>query len=243
MSNPVAKGASVNATSETTGRPSMGRPLLSVDVQGMAYGRDIVLGQISFDLKRGDTLALTGPSGVGKSTLIRAIAGLDTRYRGTIGRPDKIAMVFQEPTLLPWRNALENITLTCGVSAARAGRVLADVGLKGREDLFPDQLSLGQQRRLSLARAFASDPDLMLLDEPFVSLDPELVDDMMRLFAGLRAARKLTTVLVTHSEREAELLASRIIKLDGKPAQIARDVQNKGAYFQLSASGVTSSKS
>ncbi|MDV4167263.1 ABC transporter ATP-binding protein [Rhodovulum sp. FJ3] len=233
----------MSAPTEQNGRPDQGRPLLSVDVQGMAYGRDIVLGQISFDLKRGDTLALTGPSGVGKSTLIRAIAGLDTRYRGTIARPDKVAMVFQEPTLLPWRNAVENITLTCGVSAARARSVLADVGLKGREDLFPDQLSLGQQRRLSLARAFASDPDLMLLDEPFVSLDPDLVDEMMRLFAGLRAARKLTTVLVTHSEREAELLASRIIKLDGKPAQIARDDQNKGAYFQLSASGVTSSRS
>jgi NitT/TauT family transport system ATP-binding protein len=104
-------------------------------------------------------------------------------------------------------------------------------------------MSLGQQRRLSLARAFGSNPDVMLMDEPFVSLDPDLAEDMMALFARLRAARGLATVLVTHVEAEARMLASRIVALTGRPATLGAERQNKGAYFQLSASGVTSSRS
>jgi len=120
---------------------------------------------------------------------------------------------------------------------------LAEVGLSERSEAFPNTLSLGQQRRLSLARAFAIKPDLLLMDEPFVSLDPELVEEMMALFAKLRAAHKVTTIIVTHVESEAKRLASRIVTLGGSPGQIISDVQNNGAYFQLSASGATSSKS
>lgn len=209
----------------------------------MALGGKPILGGIALDVARGETVALTGPSGIGKSTLLRIAAGLEPGFDGRREAPGRIAIVFQEPTLLPWRPALENLTLTAHVTPEAARAAMEEVGLAGHEQSFPGQMSLGQQRRLSLARAFASNPELLLMDEPFVSLDPDLVDEMMRLFARLRAARNLATVLVTHVEREAELLASRILRLGGSPARITEERQNRGAYFQLSASGVTSSGS
>ncbi len=202
-----------------------------------------VLAEIKLRIERSETLALVGPSGVGKTSLLRIIAGLEERYRGSFAVSGRTAMVFQEPTLLPWRNLRDNLCITADVSAAEAIAALQEVGLAARAEEFPNNLSLGQQRRLSLARAFAVKPDLLLMDEPFVSLDPDLVEEMMALFAKLRAAYQVTTIIVTHVEAEAKRLASRIVTLGGSPGRITRDDQNKGAYFQLSASGVTSSKS
>ncbi|WP_121023254.1 ABC transporter ATP-binding protein [Litoreibacter meonggei] len=217
--------------------------VLDLHVASLVFGGVPVLGELSLTVKRCETLALVGPSGVGKTSLLRIIAGLENGYRGRCKVSGLVAMVFQEPTLLPWRSLRDNICITTGTAPIDADQALADVGLAGRENDFPSQLSLGQQRRLSLVRAFAVKPDLLLMDEPFVSLDPELVEEMMALFAKLRAAHQVTTILVTHVEDEAKKLASRIVTLGGSPAKVTGDVQNKGAYFQLSASGVTSSKS
>ncbi len=197
-------------------------PVLSVELDGMAYGSRPVLGELSLKLGAGETLALTGPSGIGKSTLVRIIAGLETRYRGEVVRPEQIGMVFQEPTLMPWRSNRENLTLTTGVSDAGADKALEEVGLDGRGSEFPRQLSLGQQRRLALARAFSGAPALLLLDEPFVSLDPSLAAEMMSLFEDLRKRRDIATLIVTHSAEEATRLADRILRLEGNPARIAR---------------------
>ncbi|MEP2531159.1 ABC transporter ATP-binding protein [Shimia sp.] len=217
--------------------------ILSLEVQSLVFAGAPVLGAIDLNIRQSETVALVGPSGIGKTSILRIIAGLERRHRGTCNISGTVAMVFQEPTLLPWRSALDNIVIAADVSPEMALAALDDVGLADRSDDFPAQLSLGQQRRLSLARAFAVRPDLLLMDEPFVSLDPELVEDMMALFAKLRAAHQVTTILVTHVRQEAEKLASRIVSLDGSPARIIGDIQNTGAYFQLSASGVTSSKS
>ncbi|WP_424975042.1 ABC transporter ATP-binding protein [Dinoroseobacter sp. S124A] len=234
-------------TQDPTGAPpapGTGKPLVALTLAEMRYDDGtLVLGGFDLTLRAGETLAITGPSGVGKSTLLRILAGLETRYTGTLQMPDRVAMVFQEPTLLPWRSARDNIRLATGLSSAGALDALAEVGLADHASQYPTQMSLGQQRRLSLARAFGSAPDVLLLDEPFVSLDPELAEEMMVLFARLRAARGLATVLVTHVEAEAKMLASRIVTLSGSPARLGEERQNKGAYFQLSASGVTSSKS
>lgn len=218
---------------------------MRLDLEAMRYAGDPVpvLGRLTLELRAGETLAVTGPSGVGKSTLLRIIAGLSPDFDGDIHAPENVAMVFQEPTLLPWRTAIDNLRLACRINTSAAMAALAEVGLSAQARHFPGQMSLGQQRRLSLARAFGSNPDILLMDEPFVSLDPELAEEMMVLFARLRAARGLATVLVTHVEAEAKLLASRIVKLEGRPAVFTSEVQNKGAYFQLSASGVTSSRS
>ncbi|WP_134012766.1 ABC transporter ATP-binding protein [Litoreibacter halocynthiae] len=230
-------------TSNTTSGPDTTRPVLKLQITSLDFGGLPILGELSLQVKRGETLALVGPSGIGKTSLLRIISGLERDYRGQCHVEGVVAMVFQEPTVLPWRSLRDNICIASGVSVTEADQALADVGLAGREDDFPSQLSLGQQRRLSLARAFAVKPDLLLMDEPFVSLDPELVAEMMELFATLRAAHQVTTILVTHVAKEARKLAGRIVTLGGTPAKVISDVQNKGAYFQLSASGVTSSKS
>ena len=202
-------------------------PVLALQQVGLAYGTRMILTGISLIVPRGQTVALVGPSGIGKSSLLRVLAGLQTCDAGTCTINGKTAMVFQEPTLLPWRNLRDNITIATGVSVAEADAALADVGLADRPEEYPNRLSLGQQRRLSLARAFAVKPALLLLDEPFVSLDPELADEMMNLFARLRDSHQVTTVLVTHIREEAERLADRIVTLAGDPATIASDTANQ----------------
>lgn len=182
-----------------------------------------ILGPLEFDVQRGKTVALTGASGVGKSTLLRIISGIHSKYEGTVHAPDRIAMVFQEPHLLPWRSALDNITLTSKCSRDIALHWLDTVGLGAHIDKYPRHLSLGEQRRLSLARAFAATPDLLLMDEPFVSLDPKLADDMMTLSQSLISKHSVTTVLVTHVEAEAHRMASRHLRLVGRPARLVLD--------------------
>ncbi|GAA4166543.1 ABC transporter ATP-binding protein [Shinella granuli] len=216
-------------------------PVLRLDLEKGGPGH--VLGPLALSLIPGETVALTGPSGVGKTSLLRIVAGLDGRFAGRRMATERIAMVFQEPVLLPWRTALQNLTIVARIDEAEARRWLEDVGLAGLGDRFPGMLSLGQQRRLSLARAFASTPDLLLMDEPFVSLDPALADEMMGLFERLIAARPCATLLVTHVRAEAERLAGRILRLEGRPARLAGEDQKAGAYFPLSASGVTTSRS
>lgn len=196
-------------------------PLLDLTLDSAWHGARPVLGAMQVQLHKAEVLALCGPSGVGKSTFLRIVAGLHSGWKGRRVMRGRLAMVFQEPTLLPWRNALDNISLAAGCSTATAQTALADVGLGDRADAFPGTLSLGQQRRLALARAIAARPDLLLMDEPFVSLDAALVEDMLTLIETLKARHGFAAILVTHAESEAERLADRILRLSGRPAQIA----------------------
>lgn len=195
--------------------------MISVAIDSKRIGSTPILGPVAFDVARGETLAVVGPSGVGKTTLLRVLAGLDTEYRGRVGVPDRCAMVFQEPALLPWRSALENLTLVAGVDEATARDALGEVGLLPLADRFPGQLSLGQRRRLSLARAFSAAPDMLLMDEPFVSLDAPLVEEMLDLTERMLASRAIATVFVTHAMPEARRLATRIVQLNGNPATLS----------------------
>lgn len=217
-------------------------PVLRLDLQSGGPGG--VLGPIALSLEPGETVALTGPSGIGKTSLLRIVAGLDRGFTGRRQATARLAMVFQEPVLLPWRTAIENLTIVARVSVEEARRWLDDVDMAGLSDRFPGMLSLGQQRRLSLARAFACAPDLLLMDEPFVSLDPPLASEMMSLFERLIAERPCATLFVTHVHAEAERLACRTLRLEGHPARIVPGEDRKArAYFQLPASGVAMSRS
>ncbi len=212
-------------------------PVLSLSLESFCYGRSPVLGEIGLDIRPGETVAITGPSGIGKTTLLRILCGLEASCQCRRTVPERIGMVFQEPTLLPWRSALENLCLISGISKYEALTALADVGLQGREMLFPGQLSLGQQRRLALARAFAGEPQVLFLDEPFVSLDPAMADEMMSLFQKLQAEHSPATVLVTHSQDEAERLASRVLTLGGFPAEVIEERSTRTrAQLKLCAS-------
>lgn len=195
--------------------------MIGVDIRGKSFGATPVLGRVAFELGQGETLAILGPSGIGKSTLLRIVAGLDTAFEGTVCRPERLAIVFQEPTLLPWRTALRNLTLVHpDLSDTAAAEMLERVGLGDKAGLFPGQLSLGQQRRLALARAFAGTPELLILDEPFVSLDPDLAAAMLALTERLIAELRPATLFVTHARPEAERLAGRILELGGHPATL-----------------------
>ncbi len=188
--------------------------MIRIAIQSKHFDTVPVLGEIRFDIAPGECVALVGPSGIGKSTLLRLVAGIDSDFIGQIDRPDAIAMVFQEPTLLPWRSTLQNLMLLHpGLESEAAQAALQKVGLSDKGSAFPGQLSLGQQRRLSLARAFAGKPDLLIMDEPFVSLDAETAETMIALTEALIAEQNPATLFVTHSHSEAQRLAQRVLTL------------------------------
>ena len=202
--------------------------MIRVDVQRKAFGATEILRDISFTVVPGETVAVLGPSGIGKSTLLGLIAGTDLVFTGQVTRTERMAIVFQEPTLLPWRSVLHNITLVHENLARDAAlTALARVGIADKAALFPGQLSLGQQRRLALARAFAGRPQLLIMDEPFVSLDPATTDDMLTLTEALIAESGPATILVTHARDEAERLADHILVLGGSPATIVSSQPRK----------------
>lgn len=196
---------------------------MQIEIIEKSYGTRKILGPITLDIAANERIALLGPSGIGKSTLIRILAGLDIKFNGHIAAPCKFAMVFQEPTLLPWRNATDNITQTTRCTASVATNLLREVGLETRENAYPRQLSLGQQRRLALARALAANPDMLLLDEAFASLDKDTANRMHTLTKNLLDARNMGMVLATHDLDEARKLATRIVVINGPPATIKFD--------------------
>jgi NitT/TauT family transport system ATP-binding protein len=194
--------------------------MIRVDVRRMAYGAAEILRDVRFTMAAEERLAILGPSGIGKTTLLRIIAGLITDFDGEVEGAGPLAMVFQEPNLLPWRSALDNLTLTTGIGAEEARDRLAEVGLADKAGHFPGQLSLGQQRRLSLARAFAAKAQLVLLDEPFASLDEATAAAMIGLTARMLASRRVGCLLVTHGAEEAVALTSRALLMAGRPGTI-----------------------
>ena len=186
-----------------------------------------VLHEIAFSLRRGEVAAFVGPSGCGKTTMLRIIARLDRAYTGTVNLPAgcRLGMVFQEPRLLNWRTVEDNVRLVAPhASEATLADLFDTLELGAHRSHYPGELSLGLARRVALARAFAVEPDLLLLDEPFVSLDAALAERLREELATLVDQRRLTTILVTHDVGEAIQLADRIFLLSARPAKIVAEI-------------------
>ena len=186
-----------------------------------SFGSTSVLRGLDLDVQAGEFVALLGRSGSGKSTLLRSLAALDPAPVDEITVSGRTSVAFQEPRLLPWRRVWENVALALLNSPAKAERgervrrALEEVSLTGKHDAWPLSLSGGQAQRVSLARALVSEPDLLLLDEPFSALDALTRLEMHRLVTQLWERHRLAVLLVTHDVDEALLLADRVLVLDG----------------------------
>ncbi len=194
---------------------------LSVAFDGGVKGVD----GVTLDIDAGTIVSLIGPSGCGKTTLLRCMAGLQTPSEGTVtlnppvpAHHGNIALVFQQPTLLPWRTALENVLLPLQLTQSpvaerrsRAEALLETVGLANAMDRFPRQLSGGMRMRVSLARALVTQPQVLLLDEPFAALDDMLRNQLGELLLQLWQDQQFTAVMVTHNIAESILLSHQIV--------------------------------
>jgi len=190
----------------------------TVNVRGVSrrFGKTLALDNVDLAIEPGEFVALLGRSGSGKSTLLRALAGLDAPTAGSVQVPKERMIVFQEPRLLPWKTAIENVALGLSGSGAtqQARAALAEVGLEHRLDAYPTTLSGGEAQRTALARALVRDPKLLLLDEPFAALDALTRMRMHRLIEALWKQHRLSVLLITHDVDEAILLADRALVID-----------------------------
>jgi NitT/TauT family transport system ATP-binding protein len=232
---------------------------LAVNLRGVTKAYDngvMALGPLDLTVRKGEFISLLGPSGCGKSTALRLIAGLSAPSSGTVrvarhegpAQPGHgIGFVFQEPTLMPWTSVRENVRLPLKLGGipkaearARADAALASVGLADFADAFPRELSGGMKMRVSLARALVTDPDILLMDEPFAALDEitrfRLNNDLLALWRSLRK----TVIFVTHSVFESVYLSQRVVVMTARPGRIQADirietVEPRGEEFRTSA--------
>jgi NitT/TauT family transport system ATP-binding protein len=233
------------------------RPMLmAAGVEKIYPNGTHALQRLNLNIARNEIVSLLGPSGCGKSTLLKMFADLEQPSAGQIrwrGKRDmqsqcRMAMVFQEATLMPWANVLDNVRLPLDLrgvakkqSQAKVEQALAAVGLDQFALCYPRELSGGMQMRVSLARALVTEPDLLLMDEPFGALDEftrhKLDSDIRKLWAE----RDLTVVFVTHSIYEAVYLSSRVIVMEARPSRVVADVkieapEQRAEAFRTSAS-------
>ena len=210
---------------------------LNVHIKNKRYrdsnGRQqTVIGDVHFSVPRSQFTCIAGPSGCGKTTLLNIIAGLEPCPQATIEfngesiEKTAIAYVFQEPRLMPWLSVLDNVTLVTDNTPQRrqqAMDILKMIGLDDVPNEFPNRLSGGMQRRVALARAFITQPQIMLMDEPFVSLDPKLAQNIRKNLLDIWNKTPSNILFITHDLNEALFLADRILFIGQRPAQILLD--------------------
>jgi NitT/TauT family transport system ATP-binding protein len=232
---------------------------LAVSLRGITKVYDngvLALGPLDLEVSKGEFVSLLGPSGCGKSTALRLIAGLNAPTSGTLSvsqpqrgarRRHSIGFVFQEPTLMPWTSVRENVGLPLKLAhlspaeaATRVDEALTQVGLSEFAEAFPRELSGGMKMRVSLARALVTDPDILLMDEPFAALDEitrfRLNNDLLALWRDLRK----TVIFVTHSVFESVYLSQRVIVMTSRPGRIGNEFrieapEPRGEDFRTSA--------
>ncbi len=216
-----------------------------IDVRSVAKtyesesGNVQALSTVSLEIRQGEFISLLGPSGCGKTTLMMILAGLAAPSQGEVriggckveGPYTDLGIVFQNAELLEWRTALQNVLLQTEIrklDAAKympvAKRLLEQVGLRGFEDRFPDELSGGMKQRVALCRALVHDPDILLLDEPFGALDAMTRDQMNADLQRLWLEKRKTAILVTHSIDEAVFMSDRVLVMSARPARVLEDI-------------------
>jgi NitT/TauT family transport system ATP-binding protein len=215
---------------------------VAVSLRGVTKTYDsgvAALGPIDLDVRRGEFVSLLGPSGCGKSTALRLIAGLNGPSSGAVhvaraaaNGEHPVGFVFQEPTLMPWTSVRENVRLplklahvASSAAKARVDEALAQVGLSEFADSYPRELSGGMKMRVSLARALVTDPEILLMDEPFAALDEitrfRLNNDLLALWRNLRK----TVIFVTHSVFESVYLSQRVVVMTSRPGRVATEIR------------------
>ncbi len=222
-------------------------PLVALRNVGKTFPNGIrALAGLDLDVRPGEFLALLGPSGCGKSTALRIIAGLSEPSEGAVEWPraaaaaeseSRIGFVFQEPTLMPWTNVFNNVLLPlklksepAGKAAARVKAALDRVGLQSFDRAYPRELSGGMRMRVSIARALVTEPQLLLMDEPFAALDEitrfKLNDDLLQMWQALRT----TVIFVTHSVFESVYLANRVVVMAARPGRVFSELSVDAPY-------------
>lgn len=209
--------------------------LLKLNNIRKAFAELTVLDNISLALAPGEIVSLLGPSGCGKSTLLRIAAGLDNQFEGELernpllefGKHSGIGVVFQEPRLMPWLNVAENIGFADGWKASPrwVQQLLQDVGLEGRGDALPKELSGGMAQRVAIARGLYGKPQVLLLDEPFSAVDAFTRMRLQDLVISLTRQYEISILLVTHDLDEAIYLSDRVIILGGQPSHIVSELK------------------
>ncbi len=221
-------------------------PLVALRGVGKAFPNGVrALVGLDLEIRRGEFVALLGPSGCGKSTALRIIAGLSEPTGGALEWPSaaipqsesRIGFVFQEPTLMPWATVFNNVLLplelrgeSAGTAKERVEASLERVGLSAFRDAYPRELSGGMRMRVSIARALVTEPQLLLMDEPFAALDEitrfKLNDDLLRMWQALRT----TVVFVTHSVFESVYLSSRVVVMAARPGRVVTELAVEAPY-------------
>jgi NitT/TauT family transport system ATP-binding protein len=231
---------SASTTSEPGAAPPDGTPAVRVSDLTKEFGDNKALGGVSFDIPRGELTSIIGPSGCGKTTTLKIIAGLVEATSGQVEvdgtrvtkpGPDR-AFVFQDFALMPWATVLRNAAFGLelrGVPKAEreeiAREYVAKVGLAGSEDVYPHQLSGGMRQRVGLARALAVDADILLMDEPFASVDEQIRRKFQEDLLHLLAVEKKTVIFVTHSIEEAVYVSDQVVILTRGPSQVSKVVR------------------
>ena len=192
----------------------MENKLIEINIRKIYFGNLSIFKNFNLLIKPGSCIGLMGKSGIGKTSLLRIIAKIDNRFEGKLKGYKNVSFMFQEPFLLPWRTVEENISITTNAKHSEVFKSLKNVGLENKIKSFPNILSLGEQRRVSLVRTLLFRSDLMLLDEPFASLDKKTKLIMHKIISDYKLKQKQSIILVSHDEKDFKGLTSKIINLD-----------------------------
>lgn len=187
--------------------------LIYLKIEKKQFANRIVFDNFEFHLNRGQSVGLMGHSGVGKTTLLRIIAGLDMDFEGIRNVSMRLAVMFQEPNLIPWRSVKDNLKIATKAEDKKIIDALKDLGMAERLNEFPENLSLGQQRRIALVRACLYPHDCLLLDEPFASLDQDLRVKVKKQLQSALKSPSISFIIISHDRRELEGLVDEIITI------------------------------